>query len=151
MTEATTPMDGANDDRAKAHEQQPDVVEMARKDNDPNVSQSQVTKEQVESAKKWTQYTYITMAVGLLFWPAFIAAVIMAYVKKDDAKGTWTESHTRWIIRTFWFSAMYSVIGVILAFVVIGYFVLLANFIWTIYRVVKGFMRFNDSKEMYKA
>ncbi len=151
MTDATTTMDGTNDDgRSRAHQEQPEIVEMARKDNDPNVDANQVTNEQVESAKKATKLTYIVMAVGLLIWPAFIAAVIMAYIKKDDVKGTWCESHMRWVIRTFWFSAMYSLIGFILAFVVVGYFVLLANFIWTIYRVVKGFMRFNDNKEMYK-
>lgn len=31
-----------------------------------------------------------------------IVAIVLDYVKKDDAKGTWLESHFSWQIRTFW-------------------------------------------------
>lgn len=151
MTDATTTMDGNSDDRAKAHEQEPQVVEMARKDNDPNVNQNEVTTQQVESTKKTTQLVYILQAVGFLFGLTFLAAVIVNYVKKDDAKGTWLESHFRWQIRTFWFSLMWSVLGLLLSLVVIGYFILLANVIWTLYRIIKGYMRWNENKEMYTA
>ena len=34
-----------------------------------------------------------------------IIAVIMNYVKRDEVKGTWLESHFRWQIRTFWIAA----------------------------------------------
>ena len=35
-------------------------------------------------------------------WPSIIA-VIINYVKRDEARGTYLESHFRWQIRTFWF------------------------------------------------
>lgn len=66
-----------------------------------------------------------------------------------DHYRTWLESHFRWQIRTFWFGLLWSVIGLIAAFVVIGYFLLIANAIWIIYRIVKGWLRLADGKEMY--
>src|SRR5438094_5597635 len=35
-----------------------------------------------------------------------IIAIILAYVKRPDAEGTWLASHYRWLIRTFWFSLL---------------------------------------------
>jgi uncharacterized membrane protein len=37
----------------------------------------------------------------LFGWPSIIA-VIINYVKRGEAKGTWLESHFAWQIRTFW-------------------------------------------------
>ena len=54
-----------------------------------------------------------------------IAGVIVAYVKRDDARGSWVESHLRWLIRTFWFSLLWAVIGwvvlLVLGLILIGY------------------------------
>src|SRR5438445_10514887 len=39
-------------------------------------------------------------------WPSIIA-VILNYVKRSEARGTWLESHFRWQIRTFWFGLLW--------------------------------------------
>jgi uncharacterized membrane protein len=39
----------------------------------------------------------------LFGWPSIIA-VIINYVKRSEARGTWLESHFDWQIRTFWFA-----------------------------------------------
>ena len=39
-------------------------------------------------------------------WPSIIA-VILNYVKRSEARGTWLESHFRWQIRTFWFGVLW--------------------------------------------
>jgi uncharacterized membrane protein len=39
----------------------------------------------------------------LFGWPSIIA-VIINYVKRGEARGTWLESHFDWQIRTFWFA-----------------------------------------------
>ena len=64
----------------------------------------------------WTQFIYALHAFSLLMgiigaatvvgafltgWPSIIA-VILNYVKRSEARGTWLESHFRWQIRTFW-------------------------------------------------
>src|SRR5690606_28487294 len=84
-------------------------------------------------------------------WPSIIA-VIINYVKRGDARGTWLESHFTWQIRTFWFSvlwaAMIFLVGLVLAIVVIGFAIwivgLFALGVWAIYRIAKGWMRLRD-------
>lgn len=102
-----------------------------------------------EQFRKLTNTIYLLQSIGFIFGLTFIAAVIMNYVKKDEVAGTWLESHFRWQIRTFWWSACWSLIGIFLALVVVGYFILIGNAIWTIYRVVKGWMSLRDGKQMY--
>ncbi|MDQ7003510.1 MAG: hypothetical protein Q9N67_00725 [Ghiorsea sp.] len=79
----------------------------------------------------------------------FIAAVILNYIKKEDAHGTWLASHFRWQIRTFWFGILWAMIGTMMLIVAVGYFVLIANAIWIIYRIIKGWLRLSEGKEMY--
>ncbi len=51
-----------------------------------------------------------TMIGTFLFgWPSIIA-VIINYVKRNDARGTWLESHFTWQIQTFWFALAWSCI-----------------------------------------
>lgn len=94
----------------------------------------------------------------VVVWPlaglAGIAGVIVAYVKRGDAAGTWVESHFTWLIRTFWWSLLWGVIGVLvlvtLGLVLIGIPIALAIFlatsIWGIYRLIRGFLLFKDSR-----
>ena len=70
-------------------------------------------------------------------------------VKRGDVQGTWLASHFKWQIRTFWYSMLWAVIGFVLLFVFIGYLVLMANVVWVIYRIVKGWLRLVDNKPMY--
>ncbi len=83
-----------------------------------------------------------------------IAGLIVAYVKRDDARGTWVESHLTWLIRTFWYSFLWGVIGavvlVVLGIVLIGIPIALLIWavasIWVIYRVIRGYLLFKESK-----
>jgi uncharacterized membrane protein len=81
---------------------------------------------------------------------AGIVGVIIAYVKRDDARGTWIESHLTWLIRTFWWSFLWDLIAVVLFVTLIGIpvalLILVATSIWGIYRLVRGFLYFKDSK-----
>jgi len=83
-----------------------------------------------------------------------IAGLIVAYVKRDDARGTWVASHLRWLIRTFWFSFLWGIIGgivlIVLGIVLIGIPIALLIWfvasIWVIYRVIRGYLLFKDSQ-----
>lgn len=83
-----------------------------------------------------------------------IAGVIIAYVKRDDARGTWVASHLRWLIRTFWYSLLWAVIGwivlLLLGLILIGIplaiLIWAAASIWVIYRVIRGYLLFNQSR-----
>jgi uncharacterized membrane protein len=79
-----------------------------------------------------------------------IAGLIVAYVKRDDARGTWVASHLTWLIRTFWYSLMWGVVGWLFAVTIIGLLLAIpiwvAASIWVIYRVIRGYLLFKDSK-----
>ena len=85
-----------------------------------------------------------------LFTIIGIIGVVIAYVSRNDARGTWLESHVSWLIRTFWWSLLWTMIGWIFAVTVIGipvaWVVWVATTIWVLYRVVKGYLRFHQSQ-----
>jgi len=110
---------------------------------------SPLDEKKMHSLKKITAVVYALQAASFLVGISFIAAIIINYIKRPDVQGTWLESHFRWQIRTFWFSLLWGVIGGITFSVVIGYFILIADAIWVIYRIVKGWLRLSDGKQMY--
>ena len=79
-----------------------------------------------------------------------IAGLIVAYVKRGDAQGTWVASHFTWLIRTFWFSLLWGAIGVVFAVTIIGLVVAIPLWviasIWVMYRVIRGYLLFKESK-----
>jgi uncharacterized membrane protein len=91
---------------------------------------------------------YALQAAGFFLGITWIAAVIIDYVKKDDATGTWLASHYRWQIRTFWWGLLWGVLGGILALVVVGFLILAADAIWIIYRIAKGWLRLSENREI---
>lgn len=99
-----------------------------------------------KSLKTLTTVVYALQAAGFVVGITWIVAVVIDYVKRDEAKGTWLESHFRWQIRTFWWGLLWAVIGAITFLVVIGWFILAADTIWIIYRIVKGWLYLNDNK-----
>jgi uncharacterized membrane protein len=95
-----------------------------------------------------------TVVGAFLFgWPSIIA-VIVNYVKRDEARGTWLESHFRWQIRTFWFGLLWILLCGVFVFLTlgIGIFVvwipvgLLA--LWFIYRIARGWIALNERRPM---
>jgi uncharacterized membrane protein len=93
--------------------------------------------------------------IAPLFGIVGIIGIILAYVKRGEATGTWLASHYRWLIRTFWFSLLWGIIGaiifVVLFFVfliglVIGYAIWVATTIWVLYRLIRGYVLFKDSQ-----
>jgi uncharacterized membrane protein len=101
------------------------------------------------SDKSLTSLIYLLYALSLVVGVTALVAIVMNYVKRDDVRGTWLESHFRWQIRTFWFSLLWGAIGVVTFLLIVGWFILIADLLWFIYRIVKGWIRLNDGKPMY--
>jgi uncharacterized membrane protein len=108
------------------------------------------TTDAEKSAKTLTMVIYALYAASFLLGITAIVAIVINYVKKGDVAGTFLESHFRWQIRTFWFGLLWGVLGAIASLVIVGWFVLLANLVWIIYRIVKGWLRLNDNRPMYE-
>jgi uncharacterized membrane protein len=79
-----------------------------------------------------------------------IAAFILDLVKRDDAVGTWQESHFRWRIRSVIFSAIAYVLTIPLwlLFLIPGWIAWGIISIWFLYRVVRGWLALNDRRPM---
>ncbi len=99
-------------------------------------------------------HTIVAVGAVLPGVQASIALLIVAFiidmVKKDDAAGTWQESHFRWRIRTvLWAGGLYVVtIPLWLLLVLPGWIAWAAISIWFLYRVVRGWMNLNAGKPM---
>jgi len=96
------------------------------------------------------------VAIGAVL-PAFqpsivllLVAFILDLVKRDDARGTWQESHFSWRIRSvLWAGVLYVVtIPLWLLFLVPGWIAWVIISIWFLYRVVRGWLALNDGKAM---
>lgn len=104
---------------------------------------------ELDAAKTITTIVYALQAIAFFLGITFIAAVVVNYIKKEDVQGTWLASHFDWQIRTFWFGLLWSVLGMLTAIFLVGYFILFANAIWIVYRIIKGWLRLSEGKEMY--
>lgn len=104
---------------------------------------------ELQSLKNHATAVYALQALSFLLGITYFVAIIVNYVKLDDTRGTWIESHFRWQIRTFWFSLLWFALGGLLLIIVVGYLILIANGLWMIYRIVKGWLNLNDGKPMY--
>ncbi len=84
-------------------------------------------------------------------WPSIIA-VIINYVKRGEARGTWLESHFRWQIRTFWFALLWVIVAGVLFITVIGipvaWVMIFLLGIWAIYRIARGWLALKDRRAL---
>ena len=82
-----------------------------------------------------------------------IVAVVLNYVTRGDARGTWVYSHYQWQIRTFWYALLWALIGwgLILTLIgaVVGMPILIALTLWLLYRIGRGWLRLRDHRPMY--
>ncbi len=122
----------------------------------------------MDSLITWTKVVYALHAFSLLTgiigtatvvgafltgWPSIIA-VILNYIKRSEARGTWLDSHFRWQIRTFWFGLLWislcgafiiATLGIGLLFVwlpigLVG--------LWFVYRIIRGWVTLSDRRPM---
>jgi uncharacterized membrane protein len=121
------------------------------------------------SLVSYTHWMYalhaLSAAIGL-FGSAFIitafvfglpsiVAVVMNYVRRGDARGTYLESHFTWQLRTFWLAMLWMIVLAVLAaffaVTIIGLPLAVVFFcgmigvgFWAVYRIVRGWLRLRD-------
>lgn len=112
---------------------------------------------EIEGLKAWGWASYLLhliVAVAAVVPGAqvsvflLIVAVIIDLVKRDDARGTWQESHFSWRLRSvLWAIVLYAVtfpfflLGLLIfnpAWVIIS--------VWFLYRIVRGMVAMNKSR-----
>lgn len=97
--------------------------------------------------------TAATIIGAFVFGVPSIIAVVINYVKRGEARGTFLESHFRWQIRTFWYALLWCLIGGVLFITLVGIPLAIGVFfaagVWAIYRVTRGWLALRDRKPMY--
>jgi uncharacterized membrane protein len=97
-----------------------------------------------------------TVLGSFLFgWPSIIA-VIVSYIYRGNARGTWLESHFAWAIRTFWIALAWALLVLLislpLTLVIIGFGTMAIGFfllgVWAVYRIARGWLRLNARQSM---
>ncbi|HEY7743715.1 MAG TPA: hypothetical protein VIA19_11775 [Burkholderiales bacterium] len=84
-------------------------------------------------------------------WPSIIA-VIVNYVKRRDARGTWLDSHYGWQLRTFWYALLWVVVAGLLFLTVIGipfaFVLMIIAGLWVLYRIIRGWIALAEARPM---
>lgn len=101
----------------------------------------------VESLRKYAMLGYALHLLGLVTVIGFVAGLILAYIKREDARGTLYESHFAWQTRSFWWGLLWFVLLLVPTVLTIGFvpFFVIAQ-IWFAYRMIKGWLRLNDGR-----
>lgn len=115
-----------------------------------------------------TYFLYVIsyFTAGLLW----IVPIVMNYMKRHDADGSWLATHFDWQIKTFWYSIVWFFLGVIIiAFALggvgisvltdsdgmvigsillagFGLLIMTLTFIWHLYRIIRGWIALTDNR-----
>lgn len=111
-------------------------------------------------------YLVSYFTVGL----TWIIPIMMNYIKRDSARGTWLYSHYDWQIKTFWYSIFFWVLGLVLLFFgfggvvfgvltnsttamgssflmgMVGLLILGITLIWHLYRIARGWVALTNRR-----
>jgi uncharacterized membrane protein len=99
------------------------------------------------SPKTWAVVVWVLYLSGAVTGGiGGIVGLIVAYLKRPDVAGTAFESHLTSAIRTFWIGLVAAIVGFVLSFVGIGFVLLIAVGIWSLFRAVRGLLRALDGK-----
>lgn len=60
--------------------------------------------------------------------------------RSTKAQPEWRQSHYIWLVRSFWYAVIASVIAFALWFTPLGILIQIGTFVWMIYRVVRGWL-----------
>jgi uncharacterized membrane protein len=99
---------------------------------------------------------HAVVAIGAVL-PGVQASIVLLLVafaidlfKKDEAAGTWQESHFRWRIRSvLWAGGLYLITAPLwLLLVLPGWIAWGIISVWFLYRVVRGWIALSDSRPM---
>jgi uncharacterized membrane protein len=91
-----------------------------------------------------THVAYGLFALGFvtggMLGVATLAGVVLIYIKRADAAGTFYAAHFDWLLRTFWWSVLWLVLSGIATVVYLGWLGMVATLVWALYRMIKGWL-----------
>jgi len=115
-----------------------------------------VDRERLDSLRRVCLLDYALHIAGPLLSMGLLSviALIVNYIKRDDARGTIYGSHMTWMIRTFWWTLFWVVVSFLplLLLTVISFgllsFLFVVPVLWYLYRMIKGLLWLYDGRAM---
>lgn len=134
-------------------------------------SPNALSDNQQHSLMTYNHVTYLLYVISYLtaglLW---IVPIVMNYAKRHDADNTWLATHFDWQIKTFWYSIVWFIAGLILIAIALGGFgvgimaesdniaigavlmiglgllIILFTVIWHLYRIARGWIALTDKR-----
>ena len=101
----------------------------------------------LEPGKTNVQVIYILYLAGFIIGITPLIGIVLAYVNRGRSDA-WVETHYTWAIRTFWIGLLYALISFVLAFILVGFLLMLATAVWFILRCIFGLQALTRDEPM---
>ncbi len=79
---------------------------------------------------------------------AAVIAVIISHIKVRETQSAFIRSHHSWLIRTFWWGLLWSLVCGVLTLVLVGYLGFAVLALWWLYRTIRGFINYGEKRPM---
>lgn len=118
------------------------------------MAQEIIFDSQLQTRKNLAWWLYIFHGASFVFSLGMFSFIplIMNYLKREEARGTFVYSHHSWQIRSFWWYLFWMGVGFVFFITVIGiplaWLTWGGAWVWKAYRLIKGMMGLNDNKPM---
>ena len=122
------------------------------------MSQELVMDRNNEDEKNTARVLYLVHAVTFLLSLGLLSILptILNYVKRGETVGTLAHSHHTWMIRSFWFYALWMGMGWLILFTLgwiligipIAWGIWGITWVWKAYRLIRGFLDLSSNKPM---
>ena len=101
----------------------------------------------IESERTVVIIAYALHLFGAIAGLPSIIGLILNYVRRGRY-GELSDSHHRWMIRSFWWAIVWLVVGWATIFIFIGWVICGAAWLWYLYRHVRGLISFLNGEQM---
>jgi uncharacterized membrane protein len=112
-----------------------------------DLSNEQQDDEKLKTLRRLAATVYLcqVLAFGFFGLPLLVGVAIN-FMNRNDAQGTWLESHFNWQIQTAWMSLAGFALAGLTFETGIGLFILLPTVLLLVYRIVIGWNALNANK-----
>ena len=97
--------------------------------------------------------TIVVPALRFTFCLPSLIGIIMNYLRRADAQGTWLQTHFNWQIHTFWYAWLWTLVTAIVAIpllLFVHFWLSLVAFalivLWVLYRIIRGWIALRHSR-----
>ena len=120
------------------------------------MTQELILDGKTEDEKNTARMLYFAHGVTFIFTLGLLSIipVIFNYLKRPDAEGTLAYSHHGWMIRSFWWYAIWIALGWVIVVFTLGLGIVVAwpiwalAWLWKAYRLLRGLIDLNNNKAM---